>query len=131
VFNKLSLKPHYKDHPTDKPVLEEPILDPSLSTGMGYGESKWVAETLLLNARKAMGLNTTIVRVGQVAGCNRIGAWTYKEWVPAIVRSSQIVGAVPERPDVRNFIFLSSSRKLTLSCRSRSRGLGPMYSLRQ
>ncbi|KAK7461264.1 hypothetical protein VKT23_008439 [Stygiomarasmius scandens] len=73
------------------PILEEPILDPSFSVGTGYGESKWVAESLLLHCP----VNANIVRVGQLCGDTRTGAWNQKEWVPNLVKTSLEIGKVP------------------------------------
>ncbi|KAI0031502.1 acetyl-CoA synthetase-like protein [Vararia minispora EC-137] len=84
-------------HPTDAPALEQPIKDPRISAGMGYGESKWVSETILLNAREQVGLRSGVVRVGQVSGDTRIGGWNKQEWVGAIAKASQLVGALPSR----------------------------------
>lgn len=85
--------------PSNSPALERPIWNPRLCVGMGYGESKWVAETLLLRAHEAVGLRTGIVRVGQIAGDTRVGGWNKQEWVGAIARLSQIVKAIPDRDE--------------------------------
>lgn len=83
----------------DKLALEEPIRDPKLAAGIGYGESKWVAETLLLRAREAVGLRAATVRVGQISGDTRVGGWNKQEWVGAIARLGQIVRALPDRDE--------------------------------
>jgi thioester reductase-like protein len=88
------------DHPTDKVALEEPVADPRISAGIGYGESKYVAEAIVLGARKTVGLRGGTVRVGQIAGDTQIGGWNKQEWVGAIARCSQLVGALPMREDV-------------------------------
>ncbi|VDB85408.1 unnamed protein product [Peniophora sp. CBMAI 1063] len=85
--------------PENQIALEEPILDARLSAGIGYGESKWVAETLLLRARDAVGLRASTVRVGQIAGDTRVGGWNKQEWVGAIARLGQMVHAIPERDE--------------------------------
>ncbi|KAF7293800.1 Nonribosomal peptide synthetase [Mycena chlorophos] len=75
------------------PVPEE-ILDVRLAVGTGYGESKYVAERLLL----ASGLRATSLRIGQVSGSATNGAWSATEWVPAIVKSSITLGHFPADP---------------------------------
>ncbi|KZV68636.1 acetyl-CoA synthetase-like protein [Peniophora sp. CONT] len=82
--------------PADRPALEEPVSDARDTVSLGYGESKWVAETMLLRAREAVGLRATAVRVGQLAGDTRIGGWNKWEWVGAIARLGQIVKALPD-----------------------------------
>ncbi|VDB87373.1 unnamed protein product [Peniophora sp. CBMAI 1063] len=85
--------------PSDRPALEEPIVDARISAGFGYAESKWVAETLLLRARDAVGLRSAAVRVGQMSGDTRVGGWNKQEWVGAIARLGQIVQALPMRDE--------------------------------
>ncbi|KAI0314196.1 acetyl-CoA synthetase-like protein [Amylostereum chailletii] len=70
------------------------------AAGFGYGESKWVAEQVLLNARQALGIKTTVVRVGQLSGDTRLGGWNTKEWVPALLSLGKQVGALPSRSGV-------------------------------
>ncbi|EMD35545.1 hypothetical protein CERSUDRAFT_106870 [Gelatoporia subvermispora B] len=82
-----------------EPAAEEHISDPKMSAGMGYGESKYVAETLLARVREETGLRTTVVRAGQLGGDTQVGGWNPKEWVAAIVAVSQIVGCVPSRDE--------------------------------
>ena len=45
-----------EDHPTDKPALEARLTNARCAAGIGYGESKWVSESILLNAREAAGI---------------------------------------------------------------------------
>jgi len=60
------------------PVPEE-HLDLQAALGTGYSESKWVAETILKRASEITGIQTTIVRVGQLCGDSVSGGWTTKE----------------------------------------------------
>ncbi|VDC04878.1 unnamed protein product [Peniophora sp. CBMAI 1063] len=82
--------------PPEDTALEVPIADAALAAGMGYGESKWVAESVLLRARDTVGLRVAIVRVGQLAGDTGTGGWNKQEWVGAIARLGQIVRALPD-----------------------------------
>jgi len=81
------------------PAKEEHTTDPRVCVGLGYGESKWVAEQLLARVTQETGTRTTVVRVGQLAGDTRIGGWNPKEWVPAIVGISQTLGYLPSRDE--------------------------------
>ncbi|TFK78258.1 hypothetical protein K466DRAFT_507571 [Polyporus arcularius HHB13444] len=94
------------------PVPETLDFGPEVAVGLGYGESKWVTEQLFGRAAKTTGLRTTAVRVGQLSGDTRVGGWNVKEWVPAIVRGSQLLGCVPEKDDVSG-LHASSSVLLT------------------
>ncbi|KAI5857326.1 acetyl-CoA synthetase-like protein [Durotheca rogersii] len=81
------------------PVAEKPLRDGSAAVS-GYGESKLVAEQLLLAAHEKDGLSVTICRVGQIAGPvraeHRRGLWKRSEWFPSIVDASALLGLVPE-----------------------------------
>lgn len=82
------------------PVPEKPVTDPMVASLSGYSRSKWVAETLLLQAKKERALCVNVVRVGQLAGDSKIGGWNEKEWLPVLLRGSQVLGVVPERTEV-------------------------------
>jgi thioester reductase-like protein len=93
------IKPRFVTDVPVSPVPEEHV-EPQTVLGFGYGESKWVAETLLKRASEATGIETIVVRVGQLSGDSVNGGWTTKEWFPALIRSSQSVGCIPIRTEV-------------------------------
>ncbi|QRV80576.1 AMP binding enzyme [Ceratobasidium sp. AG-Ba] len=76
-------------------VPEEYIRLENGASGFGYGESKFVAEKMLESARIA-GLETCIVRLGQLTGDKQSGSWAPTDWVPLIVASSLAVGCLPD-----------------------------------
>jgi nucleoside-diphosphate-sugar epimerase len=88
------------DQPQGELAEEKADIDPRISASSGYGESKWVAEQLLLTARRERGLRATSVRVGQLSGDSRAGAWYSKEWVPALVSLGKSLNALPSRSEV-------------------------------
>ena len=66
---------------------------------MGYGQSKLVAERVCAKAAEDLGLTTSIVRVGQVAGPverELKGEWSKWEWLPSLIKSSAHLEMVPE-----------------------------------
>lgn len=81
------------------PVPEEPV-EASASVGSGYGESKWVAEKLLLLAGSKTSLQPTVVRIGQVSG-GLNGCWNPSEWIPSIVQSVKLTKCLPSLNQVR------------------------------
>ena len=87
---------------------ELPIADARGVVGLGYGESKWAAESVLLRAAREAGLRANVVRVGQLSGDRARGGWNAKEWVPALLQASQVLGAVPIREEVRGSRLLLS-----------------------
>lgn len=72
---------------SDSVISERRIEDYTIA-GVGYGESKLVAEELLLEAFEKAGLDIIICRVGQIAGPVREtrnkGSWNRKEWFPSV-----------------------------------------------
>jgi thioester reductase-like protein len=69
------------------------------AVGVGYGESKYVAERILQAVSEVTPLRPVCVRVGQMTGTVS-GAWNSTDWVPAIARSGQVLGMLPDRADV-------------------------------
>ncbi|KAF8626806.1 hypothetical protein AX17_006463 [Amanita inopinata Kibby_2008] len=80
-------------HSYDGRCLEIPI-DAELAIGMGYTESKWVSEQILLAAAAETPLEPLIVRLGQLCG-GEMGNWNVKEWLPSVIQSSEVLGCLP------------------------------------
>ena len=78
--------------------MEEPIYDPAVVIGIGYTEAKWVGERILEEANKA-GLQSTIVRVGQLCGSDT-GVWNEHEWFPTVVQSAGYLHCFPDVDNV-------------------------------
>ncbi|KAF4573440.1 putative PKS/NRPS-like protein biosynthetic cluster [Pleurotus pulmonarius] len=78
--------------PPQHPAQETINCEALQAVGTGYSESKWVAEQLIRRASEVAGLSSTVIRVGQLSGDSLTGAWNPKEWVPAIVGMSQLIG---------------------------------------
>ncbi|KAF8510926.1 hypothetical protein BU17DRAFT_55015 [Hysterangium stoloniferum] len=87
----------YKSEMNERPK-EEPIKDFNIVAGSGYSESKWIAERILEEAAKRTALKPIIVRIGQMTS-NSSGAWNSTDWLPAMLRSGQLIGALPFRDD--------------------------------
>lgn len=82
------------------PVPEVPV-EASIAVGSGYGESKWVAEKILLLAGSETSLRPSIVRIAQVSG-GLNGCWNPLEWIPSIVQSTTLVNCLPTLNQVGN-----------------------------
>ncbi|KAJ5811852.1 hypothetical protein N7474_008153 [Penicillium riverlandense] len=77
-------------------VPEVPIENSAVVLPQGYGESKYVAERICLEASRRCRMETTIYRVGQIAGpTTASGQWNQHEWIPAIIATSKALGQVP------------------------------------
>ncbi|KAG8763161.1 hypothetical protein FRC11_005892 [Ceratobasidium sp. 423] len=74
---------------------EEYITRSTIAPGFGYGESKYVAERVLEAARIA-GLETCVVRLGQLSGDRVSGSWSKTDWFPSVLASSLTIGQLPD-----------------------------------
>ncbi|KAF8629924.1 hypothetical protein AX17_005548 [Amanita inopinata Kibby_2008] len=86
------------------PLPETPI-NAEVTVGVGYSESKWVAEQILLAAAEQTSLRPLIVRLGQLYG-GKAGVWNVKEWLPSMIRSSIVMKCLPT--DDKDVCFISS-----------------------
>jgi thioester reductase-like protein len=75
-------------------AFPERFVEPDLSVGVGYSESKWVAERMLELAALKTPLRPIVVRMTQVAGGIN-GYWKPDEWLPSIVESAMLVKCLP------------------------------------
>ncbi|EIW80018.1 acetyl-CoA synthetase-like protein [Coniophora puteana RWD-64-598 SS2] len=103
-----------------KQYLAETPIKAEVAAGLGYTESKWVAERLLMHMVGAFpGLDVLIARVGQLCGTSGNGAWNAKEWFPALVQASQAMGCFPTQDKAASWIPISAAASvlvdLTLS----------------
>ena len=95
--------------PADVPEIP---LEPHHTDDFGYPEAKWVCEEILLRTNELFGvktdgstplLRTSSVRIGQMTGPERSGAWNETEHFPIIVRTSQMIKALPHIEGVSAF----------------------------
>lgn len=79
-------------------IPEEPIEDWNAALPIGYGESKHVSERLLNQAAKQSNAPITILRVGQMGGAitTTQAQWTGRELLPAMLKTSKLIGLIPE-----------------------------------
>lgn len=105
-------------------ITEAPITDFAVA-GSGYGESKLVAEKLLLEAAVRGGVDIVICRVGQIAGPvgqeHRGGLWNRKEWFPSVSCPPQMITSVTLCP----FLTLVADHRCVSIPRPSPQILGP------
>jgi thioester reductase-like protein len=92
-------------NPSGSVDVPEIAVDPQVTETFGYPESKWVCEQILLRANELFGvktdnlkmplLRTSSVRIGQLTGPEQSGTWNETEHFPIIVRTSQMIKALP------------------------------------
>ncbi|KAF9258147.1 acetyl-CoA synthetase-like protein [Marasmius fiardii PR-910] len=85
-------------------LIAEKPTPPQTALGSGYTESKWVAEEIILNTSQQSGLHAVIVRLGQICGSSKNGAWNTQEWVPTLIQSSVQLGCIPTDDRVVSWI---------------------------
>jgi thioester reductase-like protein len=75
-------------HPTTE------LRAPLEASGDGYGQTKWVAEQLCLEAR-SRGLPVCVLRPGNMAGSSATGAWNANDFVRMLLQGCLVLGCVP------------------------------------
>ncbi|KAL8280977.1 hypothetical protein RQP46_006656 [Phenoliferia psychrophenolica] len=80
-------------HPTG--WVAESSANPLHTAPTGYGQSKFVAERIL----EAAPLRSSSIRIGQLSGSLRNGAWNISDWFPMLVKSAEAVGCLPSGND--------------------------------
>lgn len=82
----------------DRPVPEKVFTSLDTPSPNGYARSKFLSELLCDAAARRLGLDTVVLRVGQVAGAVRRpgGEWNRTEWLPSLVMGSRDMGCLPD-----------------------------------
>nr|ABW71853.1 nonribosomal peptide synthetase [Streptomyces refuineus subsp. thermotolerans] len=76
-------------------IGEDTVPGDPASLGIGYSQSKWVAEHLALQARQA-GLPVTVYRVGRIAGHSRTGACRHDDFFWLQMKGFALLGRCPD-----------------------------------
>ncbi|KAK2608982.1 hypothetical protein QQS21_002462 [Conoideocrella luteorostrata] len=79
---------------TQSPIPER-VADIEWAQGMGYAQSKTVAEHLCAKAVD-QGVTTRVLRVGQIVGDTKHGIWNSQEAIPMMMQTAVTVGALPK-----------------------------------
>ena len=74
-----------------------PTDDYTAALGVGYAESKYVAERVLHEANQRSGVPVSILRVGQIGSSTIEGdvAFPRQEWLVALIKTSMTMGTMP------------------------------------
>ncbi|GKZ39195.1 hypothetical protein AbraIFM66950_012064 [Aspergillus brasiliensis] len=91
----------------NKPVPEDPVRDIQSSLGFGYSHAKYHCEQIIHRAlEQDSSLQASYVRVGQMTGSQHFGLWNTEEHVPALLRTSQTIGALPRLDGLASWLPL-------------------------
>ncbi|CAO3630332.1 unnamed protein product [Cunninghamella echinulata] len=86
----------------DKRVLETDDLEGSrLGLDAGYGQSKWVAEKLIMEARKR-GMPATIIRPGYILGESHTGVTNTDDFIWRLMKGCVELGYIPSMANIVN-----------------------------
>jgi carbohydrate kinase (thermoresistant glucokinase family) len=77
------------------PAVPETLAELEWAQGMGYAQSKAVAEHLCARATQRAGVRTRVLRVGQIVADTKHGVWNHTEAIPLMLQSAITVGALP------------------------------------
>ncbi|CCO26138.1 Ca2+ transporting ATPase,sarcoplasmic/endoplasmic reticulum [Rhizoctonia solani AG-1 IB] len=94
-------------------IDEDYITQSSIAPGFGYGESKYVAERVL-EAAKTAGLETCVIRLGQLSGDRTSGSWSKTDWFPSVLASSLTIGHLPDAIGVVSWVPLDAAAQTLL-----------------
>lgn len=64
--------------------------------GMGYAQSKCIAENLCVTAAQKAGVKARVLRVGQIVADTVHGVWNKDEAIPLMMQSAVTIGALPK-----------------------------------
>ncbi|KAK4150503.1 male sterility protein [Chaetomidium leptoderma] len=77
------------------PEVPETVAELEWAQGMGYAQSKSVAEHLCARAAQRAGVRTRVLRVGQIIADTQHGVWNHTEAIPLMLQSALTVGVLP------------------------------------
>jgi carbohydrate kinase (thermoresistant glucokinase family) len=77
------------------PEVPERVAELEWAQGMGYAQSKSVAEHLCARAAQRAGVRTRVLRVGQIIADTKHGVWNHTEAIPLMLQTAITVGALP------------------------------------
>ncbi|RKP27925.1 hypothetical protein SYNPS1DRAFT_6883, partial [Syncephalis pseudoplumigaleata] len=107
----------------DGGVLETDSLEGS-RTGLhsGYGQSKWVAEKLIMEARRR-GLPATIIRPGYILGESRTGVTNSDDFIWRLVKGCLQLSHVPIMSNVVNMCPVDYVAAITVEIAAKAQGI--------
>ncbi|KIK56246.1 hypothetical protein GYMLUDRAFT_76195 [Collybiopsis luxurians FD-317 M1] len=124
-------------HPEKSRVVPEIELEPQCTAKFGYPEAKWVCEKILLKENELFGngsdgrspwLLASFLRIGQMTGPEGSGAWNETEHIPIIIRTSQIIKALPHIEGSLSWLPVNRTASVVIELLF-SKGFRPIYHL--
>ncbi|KAF2011090.1 putative NRPS-like enzyme [Aaosphaeria arxii CBS 175.79] len=95
----------------DQPLApEKPATDSRIAMDMGYGESKNVAEHMLVQVHEKYGVPVAVIRAGQIGGPSdpSLGSWPRQGWLFSLIKASVKIRAFPAKVSPLDWIPVDS-----------------------
>ncbi|KAF6828436.1 nrps-like protein [Colletotrichum plurivorum] len=84
--------------------VPESVPDLEWAQGMGYAQSKCVAENLCARASARSGVRARVLRIGQIVADTQHGVWNATEAVPMMLQTAITVGALPRLSETPSWL---------------------------
>jgi thioester reductase-like protein len=82
--------------------------------GMGYAQSKLVAENICMKAAEQTSIRARVLRIGQVVGDTQRGIWNSTEAIPLMLQSAVTIGALPRLDEVHRWLPVNTVADITI-----------------
>lgn len=95
--------------------IPEAILDdPSVAQGLGYAQSKWIAEKLCQVASQQTPIRAGVLRIGQMVGDSQNGVWNETEAISLIIKCADTIGILPDLEESVSWLPVDYAAKAIL-----------------
>ncbi len=115
-------------YPGEGAILEDTPVHVPDAAALGYQQTKWAAERLVLDAR-ARGLATTVVRPGRIGGDAISGRVSPDDFLVRLVRGCVEIGAFPEVSGGLEMVPVDVTSRAIAALVGRPEGVGKAFHL--
>ncbi|KAI8629909.1 hypothetical protein F5Y19DRAFT_63030 [Xylariaceae sp. FL1651] len=91
-------------HPAEQGPVPEQEPGAGEVQGMGYAQSKWVAEVLSSRAAHETNIPVRVLRIGQIVADTVHGVWNATEAVPLMLQSALTIGVLPRLQETPSWL---------------------------
>ncbi|KAL1856436.1 putative NRPS-like protein biosynthetic cluster [Diaporthe australafricana] len=110
-FNFCSSVSTVARHPDEAGPVPESLPDAKWAQGMGYAQSKCVAEAVCARAAERAGIPVRVLRIGQIVADTAHGVWNATEAVPLMLQSALTIGALPRLSETPSWLPVDTVAK--------------------
>ncbi|MEN7546959.1 amino acid adenylation domain-containing protein [Rapidithrix thailandica] len=102
------------------------LLNDKLLNDLGYTQSKWVADKIMIEARQA-GFPVNIYRPETISGHSETGIWNTSDFACKSLRNMAIVSAIPNVPIKFNWVPVDYASRSIVHLAKNPKGLNKNY----